>query len=167
MPFFVLTSMILSWKKLKIFTFKTLRSENFEYISQNPPQNSFIKIVVDDFTSWIIVDSSISCSLRYDHDGISVSFLLPVFVLDDSVHDLLHLLGQGGRVGGELLSGRSASLPLPLAVLVFVSSSSSPRGRGGPWEVQVAVSLPLAGGLLVAHLLLHLLQRALLYGLLR
>jgi len=88
---------------------------------------------------------------------------LPVFILDDGIHDLPHLLREGGGIGGDFLSRRSSPLPLPLPILIFVPSPSSPRGRrGGPGEVQVAVTLPLSGRLFVTHLFLDLLQRALL-----
>ncbi|TNN83613.1 hypothetical protein EYF80_006131 [Liparis tanakae] len=73
---------------------------------------------------------------------------------------------MGGGIGGDFLSRRSPPLPLPLPILIFVPSPSSPRGRrGGPGEIQVAVPLPLSGRLLVTHLFLDLIQRAVLYRL--
>lgn len=97
----------------------------------------------------------------------SIFILLPVFVLDDSVHYLPHLLGEGGGVGGELLSRGPSPLPLSFPVIIFVPSSSPPQGRGGTREVQVTVPFSLTSCLFVTHLLLHLLQCALLYRLQR
>lgn len=90
------------------------------------------------------------------------SLLLPVFILDNSIHNFPHLLCEGRRIWGEFLSRRSSPLPLPLPIFIFVPSPSSPRGRGGAREVQVTVPLPLPGCLFVTYLFLHLFQRALL-----
>ena len=87
----------------------------------------------------------------------------PVFVLDDSIHDFLHLLGKGRGVGGQLLGRGSPPLPLPLPVLVFVDSPAPPRRGRGTGQVQVAVPFPLTRRLFVTHLLLDFLQSALLY----
>lgn len=81
----------------------------------------------------------------------------PVLVLDDGVNDLLHLLGEGRGVGGELLGGRAAAFLCFLPVVVLVPpAAAAGAGRGRP-AVVVAVPLALSGGLFVAHFLLDVL----------
>lgn len=87
---------------------------------------------------------------------------LPVLVLDHSVHDLLHLLGEVGRVWGELLSGWPPTLLLLLALVILVTAAGA-GGRGGGAGVAVPLALPRR--FLLPDLLFDLLQRALLDGL--
>lgn len=76
----------------------------------------------------------------------------PVSVVDDGVGDGVHLLGELGRVGRELLGGRAPSPLLGLGAPVL-------PGR------RLLVLPPLAFALLQSDLLLHLLQVAVLDGL--
>lgn len=66
---------------------------------------------------------------------------LPVLVFDHSIHDLLHLLGEVGWVGGELLGGRTATLLLLLALVVLVAAARA-GGRGGGAGITVSLALP-------------------------
>lgn len=76
--------------------------------------------------------------------------LLPVSVVDDCVNDGAHLLGEFGRVGGELF-GRRSSPPLFSLVPILTSAAF----------VQVSPALAL----LQTNLLFHLLQVAIFNGL--
>lgn len=105
------------------------------------------------------------CPKRISRQSSQRSFLLPVFVFDDSIHNFLHLLCEGRGIRGEFLGRRSSPLSLPLPIFISVPSSSAGWERGGTREIQVAVPLPLAGRLFGTYLFLHLLQRALLYRL--
>lgn len=66
---------------------------------------------------------------------------LPVLVLDHSIHDLLHFLGEVGRVRGELLSRWPAALLLLLALVVLIAAASA-GGWGGGAGVAVSLALP-------------------------
>lgn len=88
------------------------------------------------------------------------SFSSPIFVFNDSIHNFLHLLCEGGGIGGQFLGRWTSPLPLPLRIIISVPSSSATRGTRGSREVQISVPPSLAGGLFVAHLFLHLLERA-------
>ena len=66
---------------------------------------------------------------------------LPVLVLDHGIHDLLHLLGEVGRVRGELLSRWPAALLLLLALVVLIAAAGA-GGWGGGAGVAVSLALP-------------------------
>lgn len=89
-------------------------------------------------------------------------FRLPVFILNHSINDLFHFLSEIGWIRRELLSRRPATLFLLFAVIVFVPATSA-GGRGGGTDIHI--SLALAGGFLLTHLLFDLLQGTLFYGL--
>lgn len=81
----------------------------------------------------------------------------PILILDDSIHNLLHLLSEGQRVGRELLSGRATTFLRFLHLLVLLPPSpAAGAGRGRP-AVMVAVSLALSGCLFVTHFLFDVL----------
>lgn len=84
-------------------------------------------------------------------------FLSPVLVFDDSVDDFLHLLGEGKRVGRELLGRRAAAFLCLLDLLVLVPPAAAAGAGRGRAAVVIAVSLALSGRLLVTHFLFDVL----------
>ena len=80
----------------------------------------------------------------------------PVLVFDHSVHCLLHLLGEGQGVGGELLSRRATTFLCLLHLLVLVPPPTA-AGAGRGRAVVVAVSLALSCCLFMTHLLFNVL----------
>lgn len=65
---------------------------------------------------------------------------LPVFVLDHSIHNLLHLLGEVRWVWGQLLSRWPPTLLLLLALLILVTAAGA-GGRGGGAGLAVSLTL--------------------------
>lgn len=65
---------------------------------------------------------------------------LPVFVLDHSIHDLLHLLGEVRWVWGQLLSRWPPTFLLLLALLILVTAAGA-GGRGGGAGLAVSLTL--------------------------
>lgn len=81
----------------------------------------------------------------------------PILIFDDSVNDLLHLLGEGKWVGRELLGRRAATFLRLLHLLVLLPPSPAAGAGRGRAAVMVTVSLALSGRFLVTHLLFDVL----------
>ena len=113
------------------------------------------------FTDKFIVLRKLFTGRKLDEDFAQLASTA-VFVFDDSINDLLHFLGEIGRIGRQLFGRRPATLLLRFAVIVFVPAASA-GGRGG--AAGIHVPLAFARGLFLPHLLFDLLQGALFYGL--
>lgn len=81
----------------------------------------------------------------------------PVLIFDDGINDLLHLLGEGHRVGRELLSRWATAFLRLLHLLVLLPPSAAAGAGCSRAAIVVAISLALPGGLLVTHFLFNVL----------
>lgn len=89
----------------------------------------------------------------------------PILVLDDSVDNLFHLLGERRRVRREFLSRRTSTFLCLLHLIILVPATTATRA-GCSWAtIVVAVSLAFSGCLFVTHFLFNVLQVTLFYGL--
>lgn len=86
----------------------------------------------------------INCMIRYLKHAASLWMISPVSVVDHCINDGVHLLGEFGRVGGQLLCWRSSTSLLGLRASVLSAG--------------VLVLTSFAFALFQPDLLLHLLQ---------